>query len=270
MPVSNTFFLKKLEQFEKIHVLFSELTRMPYVECDENSGNDCVFFFSDEKRAKEAADEYRDKKGIRVSIRNFLGKDTKKFVSGLYGIGVNIIVLEEEENIQIPLGMISPGPDLARVPNNNIPYSNPELQLTALYFLQEARRKVIRSDEDKKKLRDMEEEMAVNFFRSRFVIALDNTAEPEPDENGKKNYRLPMLKTTDGKTLIPIYSDMGEFQKMNAKFTDMKFRIVPVPYRELKKFMPPNINGVAINPAGFNLVLTGEQLDKLLELYGQE
>lgn len=268
MSVNNSFFIKKLEQFETCYILFSVLTHMPYVECDEENGNDCVFFFSDEKKAEAAVTFYKDKRGVKVKTVKVPRKNLKPFVSGLYGIGINIVVLEEDEKVQMPLKLLAGEPDTEKLKNDKIPYMNPEVQLTTLYFLQEARRKVVRSDDEKKRLRDMEEEMSVNLFRSRFIIALDNTVEPEVNAEGKKNYKLPMVKTGDGSAFLPVYSDVAEFQKMNLRFKDMKFRLVPVPYKDVAKFIPATAKGISINPAGFDLVLTREQMEHLYKIYG--
>jgi len=268
MPVNNTFFIKKLEQFENCFALISQLTHMPYVECDEESGNDCVFLFSEEEKAKEAAAAYLDKKAVRVNVAKIPKANIKGFISSLYGLGINMVVLEEDENVEMPLELLAPPPDKKTLQNTKIPTINPDVQLTTLYFLQEARRKIIRSDDEKKKLREMEEEMAVNLFRSLFILAVDNTTEPETLPDGKKNYKLPMVKTQDGSSFVPVYTDMPEFQKMNARFRDMKFRLLPVPYQDLIRFVPAQAKGVVINPAGFDLVLTKEALQKLSEMYG--
>ena len=268
MPVNNTFFIKKLEQFDNCYVLISQLTHMPYVECDEETGNDCVFLFSEEEKAKETAAAYLDKKAVRINVAKIEKARIKGFISSLYGLGINMVVLEEDENVEMPLELLAAAPDKNTFQNTKIPLINPEVQLTTLYFLQEARRKVIRSDEDRKHLREMEEEMAVNLFRSLFILAVDNTTEPEVLPDGKKNYRLPMVKTQDGSSFVPVYSDMAEFQKMNARFRDMKFRLLPVPYKDLIRFVPEQAKGVVINPSGFDLVLTKEALQKLPEQYG--
>lgn len=268
MSVNNTFFIKKLEQFDNCFVLISQLTHMPYVECDDETGNDCVFFFSEEEKAKAASADFLNKKGIRVGVVKMSKANIKGFVSSLYGLGINMVVLEEDERIEMPLELLAAAPESTKLKNSNVPLINPEMQLTALYFLQEARRQIIRSDEDKKHLRELEEEMAVNLFRSTFILAADITTEPEARPDGKKNLKLPMVKTKDGASFVPMYTDMAEFQKMNARFRDMKFRLIPVAYQDFTKFVPPMAKGVVINPSGFDLVLTREALQKLPEIYG--
>ena len=58
MTVDNRFLIKKFEHFEHIFVLFSQTTRLPFIECDEETFDDQVYVFTDEERIKEAGQKY--------------------------------------------------------------------------------------------------------------------------------------------------------------------------------------------------------------------
>ena len=58
MTIDNRFLIKKFESFENIFVLFSQTTKLPFVECDEESFDDQVYVFTDEERTKEFARKY--------------------------------------------------------------------------------------------------------------------------------------------------------------------------------------------------------------------
>ena len=46
MTVDNRFLIKKFEHFEHIFVLFSQTTRLPFIECDEETFDDQVYVLS--------------------------------------------------------------------------------------------------------------------------------------------------------------------------------------------------------------------------------
>ena len=43
MTVDNSFLIKKFEKYESIYVLFSQMTKLPFVECDEETYDDQVY-----------------------------------------------------------------------------------------------------------------------------------------------------------------------------------------------------------------------------------
>ena len=139
---------------------------------------------------------------------------------------------------------------------------NPQLQLTALYFLQELRRPIERDLEAKKRLRSLEEEMAANLMRSRFIVTMDLTENGGDLKPGAKNQKvkIPYVKNKNGDIYQPCYTDFGEFQKFNAKNKDAKMRLSAVSYDDLPKYLVGQAKGFVFNPAGFNLILTKEQM----------
>ena len=112
-----------------------------------------------------------------------------------------------------------PRPDMEAMRNDKLPRLNPELQLTAIYFLQELRRPVERDLAARKRLRTLEEEMAANLMRSRFIIVLDVEEDTKGGKTDGKNRKakVPYVKTKNGDVFQPCYTDFGEFQKFNAR-----------------------------------------------------
>ena len=78
---------------------------------------------------------------------------------------------------------------------------------------------------------------------------------------------IPFVKNKDGKIFQPCYSDLGEFKKFNSKNKNAKFRLLAVPYDELPKYLIKDSLGFVFNPAGFNLILTKEQLELMKKNY---
>ena len=53
MTVDNSFTMKKFQSMEIIYVSFSQITKLPYVECDPETFDDQVYMFTEEEAAKE-------------------------------------------------------------------------------------------------------------------------------------------------------------------------------------------------------------------------
>ena len=58
--IDHTFAVKKLKSLENIIVIFSQMTRMPFVECDAETYDDQVHIFAVETGVEEFAKEYAE------------------------------------------------------------------------------------------------------------------------------------------------------------------------------------------------------------------
>lgn len=269
MTVDNSFLIKKFEKYESIYVLFSQMTKLPFVECDEETYDDQVYVFTEEGRTQEFAKKYTNEK-ILLAAAKIPNAQIKGFLSSLYAIGVNALVVQDEgAPVRVELEQLMPRPDLDALMNDKIPRVNPQLQLTALYFLQELRRPIERDLEAKKRLRSLEEEMAANLMRSRFIVTMDLTENGGDLKPGAKNQKvkIPYVKNKNGDIYQPCYTDFGEFQKFNAKNKDVKMRLSAVSYDDLPKYLVGQAKGFVFNPAGFNLILTKEQMELMKKNY---
>ena len=269
MTVDNSFLIKKFQKFENIFVLFSQTTKLPFVECDEETFDDQVYVFTDETRVQDFARKYTNEK-LLLAAAKIPNAQFKGFLTSLYAIGVNALMVQDEgAPVRVELEQLAPKPDLEAMKAEPVPKLNPELQLTALYFLQELRRPVERTPEEKKQLRALEEEMAVNLMKSRFIVAVDVTdveGEWNPKDRNQK-VKIPFVKNKEGNIFQPCYSDLGEFKKFNARNKNAKFRLMAVPYEDLPKYLIRDSKGYVFNPAGFNLTLTREQLEQMKKNY---
>ena len=59
-------------------------------------------------------------------------------------------------------------PDFSKVPDNQRPLFNPELQLSSIYFFQEVKRPGVTPD--KEKLEPLAEEMYANLAKAKFLL----------------------------------------------------------------------------------------------------
>ena len=260
MAVDNTFVIKKIQKSECLYTVFSPLTKMPYIECDEETFDDQVYVFSTEEGVKEFVKEKNEKK-IPLQPFKIPNEQIRGFLTSLFAIAANMVVYTDEAGVsRVELDQLAPKPDMEKLAKEKIPVLNPTLTLTVLYFIQELRRPV---QHDPVKLRDMEEEMVADLIRSRFILALEDS---EKKEDGTPNLRIPFLKTQEGDKYQPIFSDFAEFRKyvgVNVK----KYRVSNLAFADLLKFLQKDTKGYVVNPAGFSLVLTREQLTRVMNDY---
>ena len=252
MTVDNSFTMKKFQSMEIIYVTFSQITKLPYVECDPETFDDQVYMFTEEEAAKEFAKSYVEKNTPLLTVK-VLRKQMPNFYMGLYAEGVNMVIFHEgDQTRRIELEQIFPKPDMEKMNKQHLPVLNPGVQLTVVYFLQELRKPNQRRDDAERMqhLRELEEEMLVNLMRSKFILAIDisqvqgefDPANPGPD------VRIPYIKNQNEDIFQPLFSDIGEFQKFRPD---------------------PQAKGFVINPSGFNLLLTREQLQRIMGAQAQ-
>ncbi len=260
MAADKKFLARSVQKKERLFAAYSVVTNMPYVICDPDSFNDQVWLFDTEEQLQEFAKPYTEKKialkGIGYLNKNFLG-----FFSMLFTIGVNELVFVGSNGKQtLLLEDLVRRPDYSRLPKEQQPILNPQLQLTGLYFMQESSRPV--SEEEKKDLPELEEELCVNMMKARYMMPVELLDGPGKDLQKIKDrkFRLPMLKNKAGSVVQPLFTDPNEFKKFNR---ENKFQALSVPYGNLKKLLIKDADGYILNPMGFHIAMPRELLDRL-------
>lgn len=264
MAVDKRFLIRSIQKKESLIVAYCVFTNMPFVVCDPESFNDQVWLFDTEEQLQEFAKPYTEKKialkGIKYPNKNFLG-----FFATLFSIGINELVFVSDSGKQV-LGLeeLVKRPDYSKLPKEQQPIFNSQLQLTGLYFMQEASRPI--PNEQKTGLPELEEELAVNLMKARYVIPIELLDGPESDADKlkQKKYRLPILKNKNGEVLQPVFTDPTELAKFNKQ---NKFRAIAVPFDNLSKLLVKDSKGFMLNPAGFHLAMPRELLDGLTKRF---
>ncbi|MDD3278554.1 MAG: SseB family protein [Lachnospiraceae bacterium] len=265
MAIDNTFMKKKLEKMEEVVTLFSQATRLPYVECDAETFDDQVYVFSDQEKMNAFAKNLTDQKigltGVKIPKERFLS-----FYNTLFAIGVNALMFQEGDAVtRIQLEELAQKPDMEKMEQEKVPVLNPTLQLSTIYFLQELRRPV---EHDMQHLREMEEEMIVNFVKSKFILGLDVSevsGEWDPKDPNQP-VKIPYLKDKDGNMFQPVFSDFTEFQKFH-KEKAAKMRMASMSLGQLQKYLVKDSKGFLINPSSIHLELSREQLERIVKAF---
>ncbi|MDO4266989.1 MAG: SseB family protein [Eubacteriales bacterium] len=219
--------------------LISGCTREPYVECDEETFDDKVMLYFTEEEAKAAAAALAGAK-IPVTVIRLASGQMLFFFTNLYAMGVNAVEIRQgEERCLIQLEEIVKRRDESQLPEGTVWVENPQLHLTAIYFAQELRKPA--TPQTKQRLDELQEEMAADFRKSRFIFALD-----------KEGNGTPMVKMKNGDTFQPVFTDAVEFGRFNR---ENKFKGVIVEADKLDKVLSREAKGVLLNVTGVNLPL---------------
>lgn len=261
--MDNEFLIqvKKMEKLDTTYAVFGQGTRMPFITCDEDTFNDQIWVFTDEESAQRFAVARREGNQDFLMIVKLENQQLLGFYSSLYLLGVNEVVFAETEQIsKIPLERLVLRPDFAGTPEVHKPLTNEQLQLTGLYFMQEVHRGI--PTQDKERLMELEEEMAVNLVRSRVLTAVDIQGE-RPLSDGS-NIQFPCLKNQEGKVFHPVFTDINELAKFN---TEGKFHTEMIEFANIENILADNLEGVVINPQGMNLIILKSEIKALLERF---
>lgn len=267
MTMDKNQVLKKLQMMDAMYVPYARATNMPFIVCDKETYNDQIFIFRDEKDVQEFAKGYTEKSILLMGVK-FKNDQFLNFYTSLFTMGVNAIVyIEGEERLELELEELVQPPDYSKVPEEKRPLMNPQLQLTGLYFMQELRRKVDNSE--KQNLPELEEEMAANLVKARYIVSMRvNEKEEEEVKEGKKSeVQVPFVKNNNGEIFQPVFTDVGEFNKFNR---EKNLKGVVLSFEKLSGILMDQSKGIVVNPLGFNLIILKDQIPAFIKRFEQE
>lgn len=232
----------KLRNADTVYVIMSGCTRMPYVLCDPDTYDDEILLYYQEEEAKKRAKQLLEM-GNPVQIAKIEKKNFLDFYSSLFPMGVNCIAVNEgmPEAIAVQLAELVRRPNMDKAPEEKKFIENPELHLTALYYMQKARGKS--QNESAEEMVELQEEMTAHFKRGTYIVAA---------KDGKE---LAVLKQKDGKVFHPVFTDACEFRKFQLLNKTVKFQMMKVKAEKLPEIITQEAAGITVNPFGVNLQL---------------
>lgn len=223
--------LTKLREAKGIYFIASMCTKQPYVSCSEETFDDEIFLFLSEDEAKEGAKKFIEK-GEPVHVVRVEQQQMLTFYSGLYTMGINALVLggEGEESVQLP-DLVIRG-DKNGTPENKVWVENPQLHLTALYFMQKLR--IMKEPSLTPELAQLQEEILADFVKGTYIV---------PILEGNK---VPLIRQKDETIYQPVFTDVLEFNRFNRE-NNMKSAVVG--YDKMIENLAKEAAGVIVNPA---------------------
>ena len=248
--------VKKIQTTQKNYVVFGRMTNMPFVICNEETFNDQVWVFTDQKKAIEFCEKRKEERKEILTVAQIDHKYMAAFYGGLFMIAVNEIVFcDENGSTCVNLEDIVKKPDFSKQPVDNC-----VMHLTGLYLAQELSRAVPNSE--KPQLMDLKEEMESNLVKTKFLVpVVVKGGEVLPD---RSNVGIPFVATKDNRKFRPLFTDIAEFQKFNKK---NEFRINVIEFRKLMPLLGDDMTGIAINPMGMNLMIQKEAVPMICKRF---
>lgn len=229
--------LEMMRVSEAVYVLLSGCTRLPYVECDAETYDDQILLFYREEDAKRRAQELLKEKTlvqvIKVEKKSFL-----PFYTSLYPMGVNCIVANDgmPDRTAVQLNELIRREHPNQLPEGQVWVENPELHLTAIYFMQELHKN--QGQAMTETMTELYEEMLAHFGRGKYIFAV------------RQDKGIPALKGKDGKMYQPLFTDSQEFQKFNGT---NRLRAMVVEANKVQNLLPAQSEGIVLNPLGVNV-----------------
>ena len=231
--------LERLRTAPELYALLSVCTKEPYVVCDPESFDDetALFFHMDD--AKKEAERLAAEK-IPVSVMKMENQQMLTFYTSLYTMGINaLLVCEGEEKTVVQLADFVRRKKNEEIPEGKVWVENPALHLTALYFLQEARRRL--AQEMSEETKGMQEELLAHFTKGKYIFPIR--------KDGKG---VPLARLGNGDTYQPIFTDILEFQKFNK---EDQLKGVVVDAAKIPQVLSSEAKGVLLNIMSINLPL---------------
>lgn len=276
---------KVINHLQKAYLLVSQFTNLPYVECEQENYNDQALLFESEQEAKEAAGKLSEAEN-RVKVQELKavevlvpadpkkpeGPKKKMFLNQvrqqlgvLPYMGVNAVGYKAsgKETKCVELEEILPEDYEKKIAQN--PLYQPNLQLTGIYLMQQARKK--KEAIDRKQLVELDEEFGSNLVKAKlFVVVTPPEGHEKDPQLNLKECKLPFLRQPDGNSFFPLFTDIWECQKYIKN--NKNFRPIQVPFQDISKFWVQEARAYIINPVGFSIPIAREQVPKLLEKFG--
>lgn len=203
---------------------------------------------------KDYADNFaREVKWEGVQAKYVEIKPEKRitFFSDLCRSGIEAVAINKGENslVMSLFGIIDKPEDCEAT------IMNPGLVRAGNQFYQALARK--------KAVKPMQDLMCREIYKAKLlapVAVTEGEARNLLKRSDKTVYAF--LTNQDGKKFLPVFSDWNEFSKFDKK---LRHDAVLLEFSELRKIIR-KVEGIALNPFGFNLILDQEKMDAIESL----
>ena len=265
---------KEIYGLREAWAIRSGLTNMPYVHCDPQTVNDRVYLFADKAQAERfcAGQPAEQRLSVlpleTVPVKGAQGGTVSRvrgFLAQLPTLDVDVVFYTPQngEGRECYVEDILPPGFSGKLMGNKM--YNPLLQLTGIFFCQEAR--LPREAQDPEELRLAEEEFSANLVKSTLFLALLPPEKPQPGQTQVplSQCRFPVAKNKKGEAFMPVFTDITELQKYSA---GQPLAAMRVGFTRLHNYFLENAKCYLLNPMGISLPLMREQLAPMAARFG--
>lgn len=228
-----------LRKAEAVYMILSLCTRMPYVVCDDRTFDDEILLYFEEGTAKAAVKKLLEDQEPVQAVK-IVKKDLLAFYVSLMPLGVNCILVNRDTPVEIPIQLDEIIRRKEPEGEGTVLIENPQLHLTALYFMQAVRRaqKVELTGE----LKELHEEMMVHYQRGRYILPVRDAG-------------TLVMKQKNGQVFQPVFTDIQEYKKFLSMQKEKEVKSAVLSADQIPGILAPETAGVVVNPFGVNLQL---------------
>lgn len=269
------------------YAFISLLTNLPYVECEEVDYNDQIHLF-EKKEDAESMQKELEEQGNRVRIlelktvevqvpvnpkepdgekKTMYLSQVRQHLGILPFIGVNAVCFYPAEGASVCIELKDVLPEDFEKKISENPLYQPNVQLTGIYLMQEARKK--KELVDQKRLRELDEEFSANLANCKvFLGALPPAGKENDPKLELRECKLPYLKYQNGNNFFPVFTDVWEFQKYAKGKKNL--RSIQIPFKDITKFWVEDAKAYMVNPHGIALPLSKDVIPNMVKRFGKE
>lgn len=271
--------LEKLRKLDRVYLTIDKSTNYPFVN------NGFVDVYTTEEYAQMAVLFYKEQfRELEVRAMPAVGAQLLKQEEGkplaaqipafvlLYYLGMEHILLDDGlYRVVLSRSDVLPPPDYQGKPEIARPVVNPALRRRILDFFGEARWKV-NYEKRGAVLQAKEHAMLEEITKAKLLIPMkyEGAAQPAPgthqivfDKDTKLMFAA--IKNTAGETFTPIFTDFLELGKM---YQPKDWGAAVIPIQDAIRINKGD--GIAINPAGENLILKEKAITAITEIIEQQ
>lgn len=248
-----TKILEQLKSTERLWTVLVRVTNNFYLGVEHEKA--AAYLFTD----KEYADNFvREVKwgGIQAKCLEIKPDQRITFFTDLYRSGFEAVAIDKgEDSVVISLfGIIDRGEE------NSETIINPGLLRAANQFYQDLSRK--------RAIKPMQDLVCRELFRARLLVPVAAAPDTEGRQLIEKTDKIiyAVLNAPEEKKYMPAFSDWNEFAKYDKQ---KKCDAVEVGFADLKKLIR-KVDGITVNPFGFNLILDTEKLESVAKVNAEQ
>lgn len=247
--------LNELQTTEKLWTILVRVTNNFYLGVEREKPS--AYLFTE----KEFADNFvREVKwgGIQAKCLEIKPEQRISFFNDLYRSGFEAVAIDKgEDSLTMSLFAII---DREEEASEQV-ILNPHLMRAANQFYQELSRK--------RAIKPMQDLLCKEIYEGLFLIPTEDILEDGAGRHlleRSEKVAYGTLAAQEGKKFYPVFTDWTEF----AKFDKKKRRdAVAIGFKEFKK-MIRKVDGIAVNPFGFNLLIDPMKLESIEKLNAEQ
>lgn len=251
-----TIFGKILEQLKTESGLWTILVRTTnnfYMGIENEKP--AAYLFTDKQFADEFMKEIKWE-GIQVKSLEISPEKRIAFFNDLYRSGFEAVAIDKgQDSLIASLFSIVDKPEAEQQEELIM---NPSLMRAAIQFYQGLA--------SRHAVKEMQDLMCNEIYKAAFIlpVKISSLEEGETEKylfERKEGQDYPILRNPQGKKFYPIFTDWIEFGKYDR---NKQHKGVLVHFKDLKKLIR-KVDGIVVNPLGFNLILDQEKMEKILK-----